>query len=74
MAKNSKSEVLTADEIITVGTNIRLAKTLCELLYSGLNKEIDIANIEMANISVLLQRLMEEIYNQFEEVEKKLDI
>ena len=74
MKKIDNEQKLNSEEIIAIGTNIRLAKTLCELLYSGLNKEIEIANIEMANISVLLQRLMDDIYNQFEEVEKKLDI
>ncbi len=74
MKKSEMEPKLSSEEIIAIGTNIRLAKTLCELLYSGLNKEIEIANIEMANISVLLQRLMDDIYNQFEEVEKKLDI
>ncbi len=74
MKKSKNIQDITNDEIIEIGTNIRLAKTLVELLYSGLNKEVDIANIEMANISVILQRLMDDIYNQFEEVEKKLDI
>lgn len=62
------------EKYIKVGINISLLKTLINILYDGINEEINENKQATSNLTVLLKRLIEEIYKDFEEIEQEKGI
>jgi len=63
-----------AEEIIEIGVNIGIAKSIINVIYSFVDTDANITKRDVMNLIVILHRLIIQISNQFENFEQKINL
>ena len=65
-----------ADEIensfCSLNTNAKIIKTLAQFLHNEIEEGYDTYDCSIGNISILLERLTKNLYNEIKETEEKI--